>query len=99
MSPTLWPGQLVVGVTFFRSLTPGNIVIVEHEGLEKIKRIKSIQESKLFVEGDNKDFSTDSRHFGLINRTQVLAKVLTTPVFGKLIKQSGSHKKGSGVKS
>lgn len=54
----------------------GNIIIFEHEGKEKIKRISEIKDGKLFVLGDHSEASTDSRSFGWIETDAVIAKLL-----------------------
>lgn len=75
MLPHLLPGKIVLGCGFGK-LKKGDVVILSHDGLEKIKRIDQIESDKLFVLGDNADQSTDSRQFGLIDRSQVLARVI-----------------------
>ena len=76
MAPKLRPGQLVIATQVFRKLRPGQVVIVERENKEFIKRIERIENNQLFVIGDNLPASTDSRHFGWLNREAVKAKVL-----------------------
>ena len=75
MLPTLRAGQLVIAVRPYR-LRAGMIVIVYHQGLEKIKRITHIDSGKLFVEGDNAGSSTDSRSFGWLSVDVVIGKVI-----------------------
>lgn len=75
MLPHLRPGRIVLGWSKAR-LDIGDIVILSHDGLEKIKRIAHIDGEKLYVRGDNAAESTDSRHFGWVDRTQILAKVV-----------------------
>lgn len=43
-----------------------------------VKRIAVVKDSLLWVEGDNKEKSTDSRHFGWVGRNMILgqAKVI-----------------------
>lgn len=41
-----------------------------------LKRIVDIKNNELFVEGDNKKGSTDSRHFGWIPQKNIIAKVM-----------------------
>ncbi|HZM64450.1 MAG TPA: S26 family signal peptidase [Candidatus Saccharimonadales bacterium] len=88
MQPTLQPRQLVVGIRVLRRLQPGQIVIIRHQGIEKIKRVAHMQGDQLFVVGDNPGQSTDSRSFGMLPRSVVIAKVvwprLTRPVPGKI---------------
>jgi nickel-type superoxide dismutase maturation protease len=76
MMPVLPPNTLIIGWRRFRSMKPGDVVIFEHEGKEKIKRIKEIRGSEIFVLGDHSDASTDSRHFGWIYSSSVIAKVV-----------------------
>jgi len=76
MAPTLKPGQIVFGYGFYKKLDPGTVVIVLHEGVEKIKRIARIEHDKVFLLGDNSAVSTDSRDFGALPMSSVKAKVL-----------------------
>ena len=76
MLPGLRPGRLLIATAWYRKLKPGDLIIIKHEGVEKIKRIHELAEDNLFVLGDHPEHSTDSRHFGWIERGQVIAKVL-----------------------
>ena len=76
MWPKLAHGRVVVASGWFRSLSPRDIVILEHEGREKIKRIQRIARDKVFVVGDNSPESTDSRHFGWVDATIIRGKIL-----------------------
>jgi phage repressor protein C with HTH and peptisase S24 domain len=75
MAPTLAPGQLVVGRRT-DTLQPGDVVIVSHNGLEKIKRIEQQQGNLLYLLGDNPASSTDSRNFGWVQADSIVAKVV-----------------------
>ncbi|HSX29437.1 MAG TPA: S26 family signal peptidase [Candidatus Saccharimonadales bacterium] len=75
MVPTLRPGAIIVAVPPHR-LRHGDIVIVVHEGLEKIKRVADIQDDSVFVVGDNPTASTDSRQFGWLPLEAVVAKAI-----------------------
>ncbi|HSX35747.1 MAG TPA: S26 family signal peptidase [Patescibacteria group bacterium] len=75
MAPTLAPGQVVLAWNRPARVDMGDVVIIRHDGLEKIKRVHKIRGDELFVVGDNADVSTDSRHFGWIRRADVLGKV------------------------
>ena len=75
MAPALKPGQLVVG-RYTRDLRPGDVVIVSHNGLEKVKRIERQQGDLLYLLGDNPGQSTDSRSFGWVQADTIVAKVV-----------------------
>lgn len=75
MSPKLSPGQLLLATPLFRQVNPGQVVIVRHDGKEKVKRVERIADNKVFVIGDNLAVSTDSRHFGWLDQTQIVARV------------------------
>lgn len=75
MVPNLQPGQLVIGRAT-RELRPGDVVIVSHDGLEKIKRVERQQGDLLYLLGDNPTASTDSRSFGWVQAASIVAKVV-----------------------
>ena len=86
MLPALKEGQDVISFNWFYKSKIGDIVIVQSESfdyaqdkkfkVQSLKRIKIITEDKVWVEGDNKDGSTDSRHFGPVRMEQVVGKVI-----------------------
>jgi len=75
MIPVLPPGTLVFGIRYYRKLKPGHVVVVNHEGKEKIKRIEKIKDSQIFILGDHPETSTDSRQFGWLEKNQVTARI------------------------
>ncbi len=75
MLPALKPGTIVIAVRP-RHIRVGDIIIVVHDGLEKIKRITAIQDRHVFVQGDNAAASTDSRQFGWLPIEAVIANVV-----------------------
>ncbi len=75
MAPTLRPGVIVFGVRPSR-VRPGDVVIIRHDNLDKVKRVKDIQADKIFLTGDNYLQSTDSREFGWLDVGSVMAKVI-----------------------
>ena len=75
MAPTLSGGQLVVGrVT--KELQVGDVVIVRHGDMEKIKRIEKQQGDLIYLLGDNAAASIDSRSFGWVQAKTIIAKVV-----------------------
>lgn len=76
MQPRLHDGQVIVASGWFSALKPHDVVVIRHEGIEKIKRIDRIEGDHIFIVGDNTEFSTDSRQFGWVDTALVLGKVM-----------------------
>ncbi len=79
MQPVISNGQKVLASSLpflFSKPKINDIVVFKSESKIFVKRIRSVSEDKYFLEGDNKSDSLDSREFGLINRKNILAKVL-----------------------
>ncbi|TSC86252.1 MAG: nickel-type superoxide dismutase maturation protease [Microgenomates group bacterium Gr01-1014_7] len=78
MFPDLQPGQDVLSFNWFIKPKIGDIVIVQSEKFkaQSVKRIKKINGNKVWIEGDNWEESTDSRHFGPINADQIVGKLI-----------------------
>jgi phage repressor protein C with HTH and peptisase S24 domain len=76
MLPTLRPDRIVLATGLFHRLVPEQVVVVQHDGIEKIKRIKKIHAGRIFVVGDNINASIDSRSFGWLPLSSVIAKVI-----------------------
>ena len=79
MLPTLRPGELLIGI-YSKRVAPGDIVVVNHNGLDKVKRIKEVREESVYILGDNPKNSSDSRDFGFISKDKILARVIW-PIF------------------
>lgn len=74
MVPTLQPGQVVVG--FRRRVRVGDIVVVRHDGRDIVKRVTKLNGSGVYVTGDNSFDSTDSRHYGFLNKSAILGTIM-----------------------
>ncbi len=80
MAPLLKPDQKLLGWRWFSHLRTGQIVVLKHNQPKfLIKRLKKIKSGVVWVEGENKAVSTDSRSFGWMPRTNVEAVILTWP--------------------
>ena len=75
MLPALKPGKIVIGLGFRRPRI-GDIVIVDRDGRELIKRIAQIGPAGYYLLGDNRDNSTDSRVFGWIKPAMIKAVII-----------------------
>lgn len=77
MFPALKPGQNVL-VNRFPKPKVGDIIAIKDPRNNKIliKRISETKNNKFFVLGDNKNESTDSRHFGWITKKDIIGKVV-----------------------
>jgi nickel-type superoxide dismutase maturation protease len=75
MLPGLHPEQLVV-VMRSRRIREGDVIMLRHDGLEKVKRVARVRGRKVFVVGDNAAASTDSTTFGWIDRSHIVGRVI-----------------------
>lgn len=79
MLPTLKPGQDVLVFNWayiFSKPKKGDIVVFKFNGREMVKRVQMYHGRGIFVTGDNRKYSTDSRKFGLIDRLGIIGKVI-----------------------
>lgn len=75
MIPALRPGQIVL-VADRKHLRTGDVVMIRHGGLEKIKRVARLEGDLFYVLGDNSAASTDSRNFGWLQQAEIAGKVI-----------------------
>jgi phage repressor protein C with HTH and peptisase S24 domain len=75
MMPTLRHNQVVL-VSQVRNFKQGDVVVAFMDGREVIKRITRYQDGQAFLEGDNKEESTDSRTHGWLVDRHVEGKVI-----------------------
>ncbi len=79
MLPTLKPGQDILCFNWtygFSKPKIGDVVVVKISGRVIIKRIQSCNSRQIFVTGDNRGKSTDSRSFGWVEKEDILGKVI-----------------------
>ncbi len=76
MSPTLKPGDKVLTLNWFINPNIEDIVVAKVKGKEIIKRVAKLKKDQLFLKGDNKKESTDSRTYGWINKSAIFGKVI-----------------------
>ncbi len=75
MLPELKPGDILL-IGNKTKLIKGSVVMAINNEREIVKRIAAIENNKYFLEGDNKKASTDSRHYGVFELTQIIGKVV-----------------------
>lgn len=76
MRPALLPGNVVFGVRYRALPKEGEIVIAIQNNREVIKRIAAVKDTGwVFLKGDNRAESTDSRKYGWIRIEDILAQV------------------------
>lgn len=76
MLPDLKTGQEVLVWCWFYKPKVGDIVVINKNSKDMIKRIHKVSGRKYFVQGDNKRESTDSRSFGSIDKSEIVGKVV-----------------------
>ena len=80
MEPTLKQNDMLIVNTLNKSPEIGDIVIIKplliFKGDYVIKRVTKITDSQVFVEGDNKDHSYDSRMVGWIDKKDLLGTII-----------------------
>lgn len=74
MMPALNPGDIVISLR--KKPRVDDIVIFSRADREIIKRIKRIEHGDYYVVGDNLLDSTDSRHYGFINKSDILGNIM-----------------------
>ena len=74
MHPTYSPGDTLLGLRWIRP-KPGQVVVL-HRDKPLIKRIIRITPEGIWIEGDNPDYSTDSRQFGYVPSSSVEAVIV-----------------------
>jgi nickel-type superoxide dismutase maturation protease len=79
MFPTLKAGSTVLVYKYFFSKPKLRDIIAAcdpRDGKTIIKRVTKIENNRYFVQGDNKQASTDSRNFGSLDKNDIIGKVI-----------------------
>ncbi len=81
MFPTLLDGDHVLvnrlAYMFHKPKVGDGVALKDpRDGKVLIKRITKIENQHYFVIGDNKHYSTDSREFGMIRRSEIIGKII-----------------------
>lgn len=79
MEPYFYEGDTVVFLKrIFFKIKIGDVIIFHHPTPPFLfcKRLKKIEGDKIWVEGDNKKESIDSRKFGYINKKDIIGKAI-----------------------
>lgn len=80
MQPFLFPGDQVI-VNRLRKGKKGDVIVIKNPETNSqqkylIKKIEKINNKKLYVIGVNKEKSIDSRHFGWIEKRDIIGKMI-----------------------
>lgn len=75
MMPSFHHGKIIFGFRFRRPQI-GDVVIVRHHRLEIIKRVDQLHNGQVYLLGDNPEESTDSRQFGWLPVSSIIAVVV-----------------------
>ena len=75
MEPNLVQGDLVVFVPR-RGYSVGDVVLARHEGQQIVKRITRVEGERYYLVGDNRQESTDSRHYGMEESSAIIGSIM-----------------------
>jgi len=75
MNPNYRNGKLVL-VSYVAKYSVGDVVVAFMDRREVIKRISKMTDGRVFLVGDNKHNSTDSRKHGWIVESNLMGKVV-----------------------
>ncbi len=77
MEPTIKNGALVLVNQGIKNPRVGDVVVTRAKNEEfLVKRVKEIRGEEVFLEGDNKTDSLDSRKLGSFKKEDILGKVV-----------------------
>lgn len=76
MSPVLRGGDTIYGLRWFNTLKINDIVIVTHEGKEKIKIVTKIKDDQVYLTSGNRKRRHSQQEVGFVNIKSVKARVI-----------------------
>ncbi len=77
MEPSIKEGSYIIVNRWFASLSVNDVVVARGtDGTTMVKRIKRAKKDRLYLLGDNRSESVDSRKFGWIDRSRVFGKIV-----------------------
>ena len=81
MSPNFIDGDWLLFRLLPANVRVGKVVLVQRQSdlgtdFLQVKRVTKVNEVGIWVEGDNKSASTDSRSWGALDSTEVIGKLL-----------------------
>jgi len=76
MSPILKSGTTIYGLRWFNTLKIDDIVIVDHEGREKIKLLTKIKDDQVYLTSGNRKKKQSIQDLGFVNIKSVKARVI-----------------------
>ena len=74
MMPVLRPGQIVIG--WRKRPVAGDIVLARQMGREVVKRIETVKKDSVYLVGDNRTESHDSRHYGPVAFRDIIGSIM-----------------------
>lgn len=78
MAPAYSHGTIVFAMRLFKQPKVGDVVIVRHHRVEVMKRVDQLDDDQMYLLGDNPQESTDSRHFGWLPTSALVAVVIAS---------------------
>lgn len=78
MIPTIRDGDYVISVGWYGNIRRGDIIVLRHPAgaMRLVKRVERVDADSVYVVGDNRTESGDSRNFGAVKRQLLLGKVV-----------------------
>ena len=74
MVPALYSGQLVIG--WRRGVREGDVILARQMGREVVKRVERVKKDKIYLVGDNRTESHDSRHYGPVAFQDIIGSIM-----------------------